>query len=50
MGLLHVRIPDDLDVEFRKRVLDTKGTRKGALTEAVIEAIQLWLREYGSQK
>jgi len=50
VGILHVRIDDELEKKFRKRVLDAYGTRKGALAKAVEEAIRLWLEKYESQK
>lgn len=50
MGIIHVKIDDKLELEFRKRVLEVKGVKKRALTEAVEEAIRLWLKEYGSRK
>ena len=50
MGILHVRIDDELEMRFRKKVLDVYGVRKGALARAVEEAIRLWLEKYGNQK
>lgn len=46
MGILHIRIDDELELEFRKRVLEVKGVRKRALTEAVEEAVRLWLEKH----
>ena len=46
MGIIHVRIDDGLELEFRKRVLEVKGVKKRALTEAVEEAIRLWLEKH----
>ena len=50
MGILHVRIDDELEKRFRKKVLDVYGARKGALAKAVEEAIKLWLERYENQK
>jgi len=50
MGILHVRINDKLEKEFRKKVIDVYGTKKGALTRAVEEAIRLWLKKYENRK
>lgn len=47
MGIIHVRIDDGLELEFRKRVLEVKGVKKRALREAVEEAIRLWLKKHG---
>ena len=49
MGILHVRIDDELEKRFRKKVLDVYGVKKGALAKAVEEAIKLWLEKYGNQ-
>jgi len=50
VGILHVRIDDELEKRFRKKVLDVHGARKGALAKAVEEAIKLWLERYENQK
>jgi len=50
VGILHVRINDELEKRFRKKVLDVYGARKGSLARAVEEAIRLWLEKYESQK
>jgi len=41
-----VKIPDDLEVQFRKKILEVYGARKGALGKAITEAIEIWLREH----
>ncbi|MCE4618615.1 MAG: hypothetical protein F7C37_04145 [Desulfurococcales archaeon] len=46
MGILHVRIDDELERRFRKKVLDVYGVKKGSLARAVEEAITLWLNKY----
>jgi len=43
MGMLNVKIPDDLEMEFRRAVLERKGKKKGAISEAIEEAIRMWL-------
>ncbi len=45
MGRLDVVIPDDLEKQFRRGVLDKYGAEKGALSKAIAEAMRLWLRE-----
>jgi len=47
MSIIHVKIDRELAMEFRRKVLEVKGVKKGALTEAVEEAIRLWLEKYG---
>lgn len=40
---LTVLIEDDLDERFRVAVFKAKGMHKGNLTEAVEEALELWI-------
>jgi len=46
MGIVTVKIPDDLEVKFRKKILDVYGVKKGALGMAITEAIELWLEKH----
>jgi hypothetical protein len=39
-----VVIEDDLDERFREAVFKSKGLHKGNITEAVEEAIELWIK------
>ena len=43
MGRIFVEVPDDLDKRFRMKVLELHGAKKGALGEAVREALEMWL-------
>lgn len=36
---------DKLDKEFRKKIADTKGLRRGVLQESIEEAIEAWLED-----
>jgi len=45
--VLHIEIDPNLEREFRFEVLRRKGAKRGALAEAVEEAIRLWLRHGG---
>jgi len=45
-----VNIDEELDRKFREAVFKVKGLRRGALKEALEEAIRLWLEKYGGQK
>jgi metal-responsive CopG/Arc/MetJ family transcriptional regulator len=44
-----VQIDEELGRKFRARVMEIKGNRKGALSEAVEEAIRLWLEKHGTK-
>ena len=50
MGKMLAKIDDELERRFRIAVLKIKGKKRGAISEAVEEAIRLWLEKYGSQK
>lgn len=43
MGILKVTIPDELEKEFREEIFKSKGMKKGNISKAVEEAIQLWI-------
>jgi hypothetical protein len=43
MGKLNLKIKDDVDQKFRATVFRRKGLKKGNLTEAVEEAMLLWI-------
>ncbi len=45
-----VNIDEELDRRFRATVFKVKGYRRGALKEALEEAIRLWLERYENQK
>ncbi|MEM1606448.1 MAG: hypothetical protein QXW41_09410 [Fervidicoccaceae archaeon] len=44
MGRIFIRLPDDLEKEFREEVVRCFGGKKGSLSKAVEEAIRLWMR------
>ncbi|MCD6488921.1 MAG: hypothetical protein J7K21_06850 [Desulfurococcales archaeon] len=50
MGKILAKIDDRLEKRFRIAVLKIKGKKRGALSEAVEEAIRLWLEKYENQK
>ena len=39
-----VLIEDELDERFRRAIFEVKGLRRGNITEAVEEAIELWIK------
>jgi hypothetical protein len=43
MGKIFGKIPDDLEKEFRKAVIDHVGLQRGALSVALEEAIREWI-------
>jgi len=47
---LTILIKDDLDEKFRNAVFQTKGMHKGNLSEAIEEAISLWIEQQKKKK
>ena len=48
---LTVLLSEVLDERFREAVFKTKGMRKGNITEAVEEALQMWInRQRGKEE
>lgn len=47
---LTVLIEDDLDERFRETVFKTKGMHRGNITEAIEEALEMWIRERNEKK
>jgi hypothetical protein len=45
MGRMMIELPDDLEREFRHRVIEKFGGKKGGLSLAIMDAIKLWLRQ-----
>jgi len=43
MGILNVRLDNELEKRFRLEVVRRLGGKKGALRKATEEAIKLWL-------
>jgi hypothetical protein len=50
MGKLNIVVDDKIDDTFRKEVFKRKGMKKGNITEAVEEAIILWVSSGDEQK
>jgi len=50
MAQMNFNLNDDLDKEFRNTVFRTKGMVRGNISEAIHEAIELWIREHSEMK
>ena len=46
MGTITVNLPENVEKTFRTRVASVKGMRKGALGEAIAEAMTDWTRKH----
>ncbi|MFZ0513922.1 MAG: hypothetical protein WAM14_20110 [Candidatus Nitrosopolaris sp.] len=47
---MNIVIQDEIEERFRKTVANTKGFRKGNLSIALEEAIDLWIKEQTKRK
>jgi hypothetical protein len=45
MGRMTIELSDELDREFRMKVAKEYGGKKGALGDAIEEAVKLWLKQ-----
>ena len=45
MGQITVLIPDETERRLRVKVAERFGGKKGALGEAIAEAVEIWLRQ-----
>jgi len=43
MARVNVKVKDEIDSRFREKVFKRKGMRKGNLTQAIEEAMLLWI-------
>ncbi len=43
MGMLGLKIDDELEDRFRRKVFERMGMKKGNITDALEEAIELWI-------
>jgi len=50
LGIIYARIKDDLEKQFRIEVTRFYGGERGALSRAIEEAIELWLKEKAKAK
>lgn len=50
MARIDVILPDELEKKFRETVFKRKGMRRGNMTEAIKEAIQLWVEAKPKKK
>jgi len=50
MGIVYARIHDLLEKKFRVEVARLYGGERGALSKAIKEAIELWLKEKAAKR
>jgi hypothetical protein len=46
MGKMNVVIEDELEKNFRKAIFESKGMKKGNISEALEEAIKEWIEKH----
>lgn len=47
---MNIVLPDDIEDKFRKAIFEKKGMKKGNISEALEEAIDLWVKEQETLK
>jgi hypothetical protein len=47
---MNIVVEDDIEEQFRRTVANTKGFRKGNISIALQEAIELWIKEQRRRK
>ncbi|MEM1514326.1 MAG: hypothetical protein QXE46_00435 [Candidatus Thermoplasmatota archaeon] len=45
MGRINLIVPDEFEKRFREEVFKRKGMKRGNLTDAIIEAMELWMKQ-----
>ena len=50
MGRIDIILPDDTENKLRMAVGRRMGAKRGALTEAVTQAIEAWLEDDGAKR
>jgi len=45
MGKINVVLTDKLEEKFRRTIFERKGMKKGNISKAIEEAIELWIQE-----
>lgn len=50
MGAIKVILQDDLEEQFRTEVFKSKGMKKGNLTEAIEEAVSMWIKSQKTKR
>jgi hypothetical protein len=46
MGKMNIVLDDKLEEQFRRAVFQRKGMKKGNISEALEEAIRVWMETY----
>jgi len=49
MGVIHAKISNKLNIEFRQEVLNKYGPTRGAISKAVEDALKLWIKKGGNK-
>jgi len=50
MGKINVVLEDKLEEKFRRTIFESKGMKKGNISEAIQEAIELWIEKQASKQ
>lgn len=47
---MNIVLSDEMEQKFRKTVFESKGMKKGNISEAIEEAIELWIEHESSKE
>jgi len=50
MGKMNIRLSDELEARFREEVFKRLGMKKGNISNAVNEAVELWIEKGRKRK
>ncbi|MBC8522203.1 MAG: hypothetical protein H8D26_09520 [Methanomicrobia archaeon] len=50
MGIINVKVDDEVEMAFRRGVLEAKGKKKGALGKGIEEAMKIWIEKQKKQE
>lgn len=50
MGKINIVLKDELEERFRRAVFESKGMKKGNISEAMEEALNLWIEQQKKKK
>ncbi len=50
MGRIDINLPDELEKKLRMEAGRRLGARRGSLTDAIVDAIEIWLDEEDGDK
>jgi len=50
MGKMNIVLSDEMENRFRRAIFEKKGMKKGNISEAIEEAIDIWIEKLHDEK